>query len=312
MIAMPMLTSRGVGTSVAVWTAASLVLAAPVTAQPPETDAKTVAIDTLNVRDTVYHLTYGGANTLAFIDELNGGVVLIDTKLPGWGQAVISAIEQVTDLPVTTIINSHAHPDHTGSNSEFPDAAQIIAHEHADGIRATQTFAERLSLLDGFDRIDLYHFGPGHTDGDVIIVFPEKGVAYVGDLFPSKSAPVIDMANGGSGIALPDTLANAVAAIDGVTRVITGHGPFPTTYAGRGRREQGANRAWTGWLTWDDMAEYADFTRDFLTAVEAAYRAGHSIDEAVGTLSLPDRYADYDMDHARAAVEAIYAELAAQ
>ena len=283
-----------------------------------------VRIDTLNVRDTLYHLGDGGANALALIDEINGGVILIGTKLPDWGQAVIDAVYQVTDLPVTTIISPHADADHTGSNGEFPDVVEIIAHENTRANMArmelfaggaglpTTTFTDRFALLEDLDRIELYHFGPAHTDGDVVVVFPEKRTAYLGDLFPDKAAPIIDTANGGSGVAFPETLAKAVAAIDGVDRVITGHGPIPTTYAGRGRRDRGARRAWTGWMTWDGLAEYADFNRDFLAAVQAAYEAGRSVDEAAANLDLPERYADYGMEQARANVEAIYNELAAR
>ena len=283
-----------------------------------------VRIDTLNVRDTLYHLGDGGANALALIDEINGGVVLVGTKLPDWGQPVLDAVYQVTDLPVTTIISPHADADHTGSNGEFPDVVEIIAHENTRANMArmelfaggpglpTTTFTDRFALLEDLDRIELYHFGPAHTDGDVVVVFPEKRTAYLGDLFPDKAAPVIDTANGGSGVAFPETLAKAVAAIDGIDRVITGHGPIPTTYAGRGRRDRGARRAWTGWMTWDGLAEYADFNRDFLAAVQAAYEAGRSVDEAAANLDLPERYADYGMEQARANVEAIYNELAAR
>ena len=52
---------------------------------------------------------------------------------------------------------------------------------------------------------DLLHFGPAHTDGDIVVVFPEKRTAYLGELFPDKAAPVIDTANGGSGVAFPET-----------------------------------------------------------------------------------------------------------
>lgn len=312
--------SRWVGPGAMVVVAA---LSAAAGGQQQEPEDKIVQMDTLNVRDTLYHLSGGGGNTLALIDEINGGVVLIDTKLPDWGRPMLDMVEQVTDLPVTTIINTHAHLDHTGSNSEFPAAAQIVAHEKTKTNMArmdlyaerdavglpTTTFTDRLSLLEGLDRIELYYFGPAHTDGDAIVVFPEKGVAYLGGLFPSKATPVIDTDNGGSGIAFPDTLAKAVAGIQGVTRVITGHAPFPTTYAGRGRRDRGASRAWTGWMTWDDLAEYADFNRDFLASVESAFHDGRSIEEAAEGLALPDRYADYGMEHARANVEAIYDEL---
>ena len=178
--------------------ALSLVTLAAVGARGQAQEPKTVRIDTLGVMDTLYHLSGGGGNSLAFIDEINGGVVLVDTKRPGWGQPVRDALDGVTDLPVTTIINTHAHPDHAGSNGEFGTAVEIVAHENTKANTArmdlysgtnaaslpTKTFADRLSLLEGIDRIDLYHFGPAHTDGDVIVVFPEKGVAYMGGLFP--------------------------------------------------------------------------------------------------------------------------------
>jgi len=302
----------------------SLVSFAAVPAGGQAQEPKTVRIDTLSVMDTLYHLSGGGSNSLALIDEINGGVVLIDTKPPGWGHPVRVALDGVTDLPVTTIINTHAHPDHAGSNGEFGAAALIVAHENTRGNMArmdldsgadaaglpTQTFADRFSLLEDIDRIELYHFGPAHTDGDIVVVFPAKGVAYMGGLFPSKATPVIDTRNGGSGVAFPDTLAKAVAGIRGVRLVVTGHGEPPVTYAGRGRRETGANRPWTGFMTWEDLEEYADFNRDFLAATRRAFRAGLSVEEAAATLELPERYKDYGMEHARANVEAIYDELA--
>ena len=292
------------------------------TGRAQEPEERFIEIDTLNVRDTLYHLGEGGANGLALIDEINGAVILVGSKLPDWGQPVIDAVYQVTDLPVTTIINTHPDLDHTGANGEFPDVTEIIAHENtaanmagmdrfaggAPGLPST-TFSERFGLLEDLDRIELYYFGPAHTDGDIVVVFPEKRTAYLGELFPDRAAPVIDTANGGSGIAFPETLAKAVEAIDGVDRVITARAPIPTTYAGRGRRDRGERRAWTGWMTWDDLREYADFNQDFLTAVRASHEAGRSVDEAAANLDLPARYAGYDMEQARANIEAIYAEL---
>jgi cyclase len=272
---------------------------------------KVVRMLTLNVSDTLYLLTGGGGNTLALVDENMGGVVVIDTKLAGWGQPILDAIKSVTDLPVTTIINTHTHGDHTGSNGEFPAAVQIVAQENTKANMAkmdafkganakylpNKTYVDKLSLLDGINRIDLYYFGPGHTNGDTIVVFPEKGVAHMGDLFTGKAAPIIDVNNGGSGVAYPETLAKAVANIKGVTKVIPGHGtPPPGSGVGR-------------WLTWNDVQEYADFNREFLVAVQDAMKAGKSVDEAAASLKLPEKYKDYDMTRAKANVQAIYAEL---
>jgi glyoxylase-like metal-dependent hydrolase (beta-lactamase superfamily II) len=71
---------------------------------------------------------FSGGNTAVWITEK--GVVLVDTKLPGWGQALLDRIKTVTDKPVTTIINTHTHGDHTGSNEFFGSAVQIVAHEN--------------------------------------------------------------------------------------------------------------------------------------------------------------------------------------
>jgi glyoxylase-like metal-dependent hydrolase (beta-lactamase superfamily II) len=199
---------------------------------------------------------------------------------------------------------------------------QIIAHENTKatmqkmdlfkGANArflpNRTFTDKMSLLDGIDRIDLYYFGAGHTNGDVIVVFPEKRVAILGDLFPAKEAPVIDTANGGSAVAFPQTLAKAIAEIKGVQRVVTGH---DTRSATPRPRESSGSQIFANPLTmtWNDLQEYADFNRDFLAAVQDAIRAGKTADEAAATLKLPDRYKDYDMQRAKANVQAIYAEL---
>ena len=123
--------------------ALSLAALAAVGASGQTQEPKTVRIDTLSVMDTLYHLSGGGGNSLAFIDEINGGVVLIDTKRPGWGPPVRDALDGVTDLPVRTIINTHAHPDHAGSNGEFGTAVSIVAHEN------TKANMTRMDLYSG-------------------------------------------------------------------------------------------------------------------------------------------------------------------
>ncbi len=284
-------------------------LALAAAGQQPAPAARTVKMQSLNVSDNLYVLSGGGGNSLALVTDT--GVVLVDTKLAGWGAAMLEAIRGVSDAPVTTIINTHAHGDHTGGNGEFPTVVDIIAH---DGTKANmaklpafagagsrflpgKTFATSHSILNDIDRIELHYFGAGHTNGDAVVVFPEKRVAHMGDLFPSKSAPIIDGANGGSGVAYPDTLARAAAALKGITTIVTGHTPIPSGSPVRGMTNT------------RDLQEYADFTRDFLTAVREAFNAGKSADEAAAGLTLPERYKGYGMERASANVRAIYGEL---
>ncbi len=279
--------------------------------QPPP---RTVAVQTIGqqvpitdpsyVFAEVYFMSNGGANALAV--GTADGIVLIDAKLPGWGPVVLDALQPVTDDRVVRIINTNADEDHTGADGEYGSKVEVLMHENAAGrfLKRTgraaappiKTFGDRTSLTIGRTELRVYHFGKGHTDGDAIVVIPHARLAYVGDLFAEKSVPVIDRASGGSALALPQTLARALAEITGVERVITGHTPF----------QQGRSR---NWATWNEFREYADFTREFVAAGQAAWKAGRTVDQAASELRLLDKYKNYRMDGAKAAIETIFAEL---
>ena len=258
------------------------------------------------VKGNLYVITGGGGNTAAFVTE--GGVVVVDTKNPEWGGAILDKIRTVTDRPVTMIINTHTYGDHVGSNIDFPLPVEIVAHantktnmekmapfQSATGRQYLpgQTYTDRLSLLEGDEQIDLYYFGRGHTSGDSVVVFRALGVAHTGDLFAWKGVPYIDVGNGGSGVEYPKTVLAAVDAIQGVDTVIPGHSPV---------------------MSWADFREFGEFNRDFLAAVERGRAEGKSAAEAAASLSLPARYASYAMSRgtlpsAESNAEKIYAEL---
>src|SRR5207249_2453010 len=84
---------------------------------------------------------------------------------------------------------------------------RLVAHEatvrrmKAAGVRGVPTtvVTDHVSLFDQPPKVELYYFGRGHTDGDLVVAFPGTDIVHMGDLFPAKAAPVIDAANGGSG-----------------------------------------------------------------------------------------------------------------
>jgi len=264
--------------------------------------------------------TAGGVSGVTTVRVTDRGVVIIDTKYPGFGAGILERVRSVTSKPVTMIINTHTHGDHTGSNGEFPRTVEFVAHENTKtnmsrmdqfkgehaAFLPSRTFADRLSLLDGKDRIELYYFGRGHTNGDTVIVFPALRTVVMGDLFARKWAPLVDANNGGSAIAYPQTLAKAIAAIKDVDTVITGHS---TTQTGSGRDVTFVRS--NPVMKWTDLQEYQAFTREFVQAAQAARKAGKSVDEAAATLRLPDTYRSYDMANAKADVQRVYDELGA-
>ena len=94
--------------------------------QPPADAPKVVEVD--KVKDNLFVLKGGGGNTAVFVGTT--GVVVVDTKNPGWGQPILDKIKELTDKPITTIVNTHTHGDHTGSNNMFPETVDIVAHEN--------------------------------------------------------------------------------------------------------------------------------------------------------------------------------------
>jgi cyclase len=275
------------------------------------------------VKDNLYVITGGrgtgsssstvSGNTSVFVTA--AGVVLVDTKLPGFGTGILEQVRSVTAKPITMIINTHTHVDHTGGNPELPRNVEHVAHVNTGANMArmdlfkgtnqsllpTRTFSDRLSLMTGPDRIDLYYFGPGHTNGDTIVVFPALRVAATGDLFARKWAPLVDAANGGSAAQFPNTLDKALAGIKDVDQLITGHA---TTPIGR----EGTFTAFSPVARWSDLQEYAAFTHALVDAARAAKTAGKTVDEALAGLKLPERYRDYNMNNARADIQRVYEE----
>src|SRR3954467_14411511 len=94
--------------------------------QPSQSAEKTIDVD--KVKDNLYVLKGGGGNTAVFITDK--GVVVVDTKNPGWGQAILDKIKTVTDKPVTMIINTHTHGDHTGSNEFFGASVETVVQDN--------------------------------------------------------------------------------------------------------------------------------------------------------------------------------------
>ena len=46
-------------------------------------------------------------------------------------------------------------------------------------------------------------------------------------------------------------------------------------------------------MTMADLAEYAEFNKDFMKDVQAAKKAGKSVDEVAGSWKIPEKYKGY-------------------
>lgn len=270
---------------------------------------RAVLPDLEKVKDNLYMIAasspvdrsqFTGGNVGVFV--MDSGVMVVDTKLAGYGPDILAKIRAVTNKPVVRIVNTHTHGDHTGSNEGFPTSVEIVAHENTktnmekmDAFKGDKaqflpkrTYKDKLTIGSGKDQVDLYYFGPGHTNGDTWIHYKSLRVLQTGDLMPWKDAPLLDRANGGSGLQFPQTLKKAIDTVKDVDTIIPGHQPVTTPAM---------------------LQEYQRFMADLVAEVQAAAKAGKTAEQAASSIDMTKKYQGYRTDRTKAAIEAIYAEL---
>jgi len=190
----------------------------------------------------------GGAGGNSTIIIGKTGVIVVDAKTSEAGaKDLLSEIAKITPKPVTTAIITHSDGDHVNGLAAFPAGVKIIAHENnkkeqeaalAAGGRGAPP-ADRLPnqvvtknketmTIDGV-KLELYHFGPAHTSGDLIVYLPDLKIVSTGDIVVTNRAddnPNVHFEKNGS---TAGWLANVKGMIGlNSDTYITGHGDIVT------------------------------------------------------------------------------------
>ncbi len=162
--------------------------------------------------DNFSHENGGNIANIAFI-VTNTETILIDSGPSlAYGRELADAIQRITDKPVGHILITHHHPDHMLGNQAFPDAlvaalpatAQLIADEGnamaenmyrmvGDWMRGTEVVQADTLLEPGTLKIGTYtlelHAMSGHTGADLVVLDPQTGVLFAGDILFYQRAP---------------------------------------------------------------------------------------------------------------------------
>lgn len=208
------------------------------------------------VKGDLYMISGEGGNVAVYVTS--EGVVLVDDIFDRNHADILAQVKSVTDKPLRYVLNTHQHDDHAGGDFKMLPIAEVIAHRNARAnlVDIKQPYYEdtpgtpiglpRLTFTDEFSvhlggkEIRAKYFGRGHTNGDVVIYFPDLKVIHTGDLFLGRAAPrggaaqtrlpgvsiYVDYAQGGSFFDWSKTLDGALQ-LDFDT-VIPGHGPVST------------------------------------------------------------------------------------
>lgn len=198
---------------------------------------RSASFTTEKLAENVYLVKGGLANTGFIVGE---SVTAIDAQMTaGDAEKMIAEIKKTTPKPITRVILTHSDGDHVNGITGFPKGLEIISsngakEEMAKEFKApnaqdyfpTRTFAEKLELGTGADRIQLTHFGPAHTSGDIVVFLPAQKLAFVGDLVFIGRDPLIHRHKGGSSAGVVKNL-KAMLALD-ADRFVPGHGDVLT------------------------------------------------------------------------------------
>ena len=314
----------GYGLGAALWLAVGLV--GP--AQSQGIDFETAEIHILPVQSGVYMLVGPIGNTTVQVGD--DGVLVVDTQFAELSDKIIAAIRTLSDGPIRYVLNTHAHPDHTGGNEQIAQAgstvtagnvagaisdatvgARIIAHENVmltisgqdppvpfRGWPTDTFFTGQRDLYFNGEPVQMFHQPNAHTNGDVFVHFRSSDVIVAGDLFVTTTYPFIDLANGG----------NINGIIEGLNRIIGIAVPAD--------KQEGGTLIVPGHGRLCDEADVVEF-RDMLTIirdrVSALLDAGMSLEQVLAAAPTADYDGRYGADSGfwttSMFIEAVYTNL---
>lgn len=231
------------------------------------------------VRPDVWMLSGIGSN-VTVVGTRAGAIVVDAMTFVRQGVRIHERARALTGQPVTALLNTHYHLDHTHGNPGFPVGTKVVATtrtlEHlqtrdaawwtdppARDLLPNETFADAWTATYGGKTLRAIHPGRGHTDGDLVLLVVEDRVLVAGDLFFNGFYPNIDLEAGGTVRDWPATL-DAVLALD-FDVVVPGHGPVAT-------------RA--------DLERFRDFLRSLWAQTSAVVARGGTCDEAERVVDL--------------------------
>src|SRR5579863_154376 len=184
---------------------AIVVLAASALAQGQGRGQPAAPFMTHQLKPNVYWIEGGGGNSTVIVGDK--GVIVIDAKTTAaGGKELLEDIAKITPKPVTTVLLTHSDGDHVNGLASFPAGVKVIAHE---GNKAEQEKAlaaggrgappadhlpsqvvsknKETVKLEGV-KLELYHWAPAHTSGDLVVYLPAEKICATGDIVVTNRA----------------------------------------------------------------------------------------------------------------------------
>jgi cyclase len=219
------------------------------------------------------------------------GILMVDANNEEVGEKVYKAVRTLSNAPIKILVNSHAHPDHTGGNAYMAKQGAIIfAQENLrDELLPNPNAPPRPAGAPAFpavdpaslpvvtykydpatkgkpavtvhmngETVDFIPMMPSHMGGDTIIRFEKANVIYIEDFFRNFGYPFADQGNGGSLAGMLDAIDLMGKLADDNTLLVPGHGTL---------------------VHKKDLLPYRAMVADLLTKTKKLVAAGKTLDE---------------------------------
>ncbi|SDQ26551.1 MBL fold metallo-hydrolase [Flagellimonas zhangzhouensis] len=270
----------------------SFLLLLPLAAIHAQTDEVNITIDKLG--QNTYMLTGSGGNIGIYVGE--DKVFMVDDQFAPLSEKIKTTIGTLTDKPISYLVNTHMHGDHTGGNVNFnTNETVLVAQDNVrkrlqvngkEKVSANEmnqqdyektlpeiTFSEDMTFHDGDETVMLFHVHNAHTDGDTMIYFMNENVIHMGDTYFAGRYPYIDLNSGGSINGYIEAHKKALLVIDSETKIIPGHG-------------RPSNKA--------ELETFVSVLEDVRAIIQQEISAGKSLEEVKSNQNLTSKYdADY-------------------
>jgi glyoxylase-like metal-dependent hydrolase (beta-lactamase superfamily II) len=190
----------------------------------------------------------GGAGGNIAVLAAKEGKLLVDSGYASCQPQLTAALAAINAEPISVLINTHWHFDHTDGNDWMHSAgATIWAHENTryrmssaqnivaynaiippapTGALPTILLNTYRHLSDGTSSLKLTHYEPAHTDTDLSVHFTEADILHCGDTFWNGFYPFIDYSSGGNINGMITATEQNLATATADTIIIPGHGPI--------------------------------------------------------------------------------------
>jgi cyclase len=198
---------------------------------------KDVKLSVTDLGSGIYMIEGAGGNVGLSVGD--DGAFLIDDQFAHMSEKILAAVAERSDQPLSYVINTHYHGDHTGGNEQMADSgAAIVAHDNvrkrllesqeqtSEAALPVITFSKAVTFHWNDHEVFISHPLNAHTDGDAVVMFKDANIIHLGDTFFSGRWPYIDLDGGGTVAGYITNLEYYAGEIDADTKVIPGHGPL--------------------------------------------------------------------------------------